>query len=430
MIHLDQLGTISSWITIPVIAILTLCLLVGIPLARKAGLRAAGLAKADNTSVSERGKDRVAMFAALAPSVLVWLAVMGVSFIGLTGFAADFMQWRHWTNILVPLSLDGISVSFGGWAFVAVKRGRHPGRSYRIVLAAASLSATLNFVHGRQVWSIWAGIYLAFLSLAGMAMFHEMLDQFMANYDDEIARNAPYPRFGQRWLWAPISTLKARRAWIVYPPREGTRPTVNNALDHWRAVKRMSRVQRIDDDATWISERQSKKETVGRPDVLSREIPPSLSSAHIDELPEPLGGNDRAETAAVGTRPDAVSRRRPVHEEPEGEARRSGAPGEGREGKRTWTRSASNAEVNAAAEQLWIEHKRQGTELTGAQLLQLFELQYPHSRRRIRWAAHRRKAAQARFAENDAVHEEELGAETSASLEESRSPDRLPQPTS
>jgi hypothetical protein len=41
----------------------------------------------------------------------------------------------------------------------------------------------------------------------------------------------------------------------------------------------------------------------------------------------------------------------------------------------------------------------QGTELTGAQLLQLFRARFPHDPRRLRWAAHRRKAAQARFAQ-------------------------------
>jgi hypothetical protein len=171
---------------------------------------------------------------------------MSVSFIGLTGFARDVMHWDHWTNVMVPLSLDGISISFGAWAFVAVKRGRHPGRAYKIVLAAATMSAVLNFVHGRDKWSLWAGLYLAFLSMAGMAMFHELLDQFMAAYDDETALRTRYPRFGQRWLYAPVSTFAARRAWIVHPPQEGYRPTVRNALDHLQAVRDAKRQRRLD----------------------------------------------------------------------------------------------------------------------------------------------------------------------------------------
>jgi len=196
------------------------------------------LSWAENASNRERLKDRALFLAALVPSLLVWLAVMGVSFIGLTGFARDVMHWNHWTNILVPLSLDGISVSFGAWAFVAVKRGRHPGRSYKIVLAAASMSAVLNFVHGRTEYSIWAGGYLAFLSFAGMAMFHELLDQFMAQLDEDAAfRGLKKPRFGERWLWAPMTTFKARKAWIVYPVPVIVKPTVGNSLAHLARVQ-------------------------------------------------------------------------------------------------------------------------------------------------------------------------------------------------
>jgi hypothetical protein len=230
-----------------VVSILTVSLLIGVPLARAAGRRRGHrLAHPEAfQTMRDKAKDTALFLAALVPSVLVWLAVMGVSFIGLTGFAADVMQWHHWTNILVPLSLDGISVSFGAWAFVAVKRGRHPGRAYKIVLAAATMSAVLNFVHGRDRWSIWAGAYLAFLSMAGMAMFHELLDQFMAAYDDEVALKTRYPRFGQRWLYAPVSTFAARRAWIVHPPEDGYRPSVRNALDHLQAVREAKRQNRL-----------------------------------------------------------------------------------------------------------------------------------------------------------------------------------------
>jgi len=239
---------VPSWVMALVVGVLTISLIIGVPAARAAGRRHGHrLAHPEAyTKFRDRAKETALFLAALLPSILVWLAVMGVSFIGLTGFAADVMEWRHWTNMLVPLSLDGISVSFGAWAFVAVKRGRHPGRAYKIVLAAATMSAVLNFVHGRDRWSIWAGAYLAFLSMAGMAMFHELLDQFMAAYDDETALKTRYPRFGQRWLYAPVSTFAARRAWIVHPPQEGVRPSVRNALDHLQAVRDAKRQRRLD----------------------------------------------------------------------------------------------------------------------------------------------------------------------------------------
>lgn len=246
---LEQLTTtwVPTWVMVLVVSILTISLLIGVPLARSAGRRR-GVRLANPGAYATRAdkaKDTGLFLAALIPTLLVWLAVMGVSFIGLTGFANDVMGWDHWTNILVPLSLDGISISFGAWAFVAVKRGRHPGRAYKIVLAAATVSATLNFVHGRDKWSIWAGLYLAFLSFAGMAMFHELLDQFMAGYDDEVALKTRYPRFGQRWFYAPISTFAARRAWIVHPPAEGMRPSVRNALTHLEDTREAKRQRRL-----------------------------------------------------------------------------------------------------------------------------------------------------------------------------------------
>ncbi len=251
---------VPTWVMVLVVSVLTISLLIGVPLARAAGRRRGRrLAHPELYANSlDKAKDTALFMAALLPSILVWLAVMGVSFIGLTGFASDVMGWKHWTNVLVPLSLDGISVSFGAWAFVAVKRGRHPGRAYKIVLAAATMSAALNFVHGRDKWSIWAGLYLAFLSLAGMAMFHELLDQFMANIDDEVALKTRYPRFGQRWFYAPFSTFAARRAWIVHPPEEGIRPSVRNALDHLVDVREARRQRRLDGALRVREEQQAK----------------------------------------------------------------------------------------------------------------------------------------------------------------------------
>lgn len=183
----------------------------------------------------EQRKDTALFLSALIPSILIWLAVMAVSFIGLTGFARDMMRWDDISNMLVPLSLDGISVAFGAWAFVAVKRGRHPGRAKNIVMAAAAVSALLNFVHGQQVYSVWAGGYLAFLSVAGMAMFHELLEQFMAQADhlEVDNRMRQLPGFGMRWVLAFWSSFAAWRAWIVWPAPKVVEPTILNALHHW-----------------------------------------------------------------------------------------------------------------------------------------------------------------------------------------------------
>lgn len=300
---MDQIfGTwIPTWVLVLVVSVLTISLFIGIPLARSAGLRR-GRRAADPeqlTTRRERAKDTALFLAALIPSVLVWLAVMGVSFIGLTGFARDVMAWDHWTNMLVPLSLDGISVSFGAWAFVAVKRGRHPGRAYKIVFAAATVSATLNFVHGRETYSIWAGVYLAFLSFAGMAMFHELLDQFMAGYDDELALKTKNPRFGLRWFLAPLSTFLAWRTWIVHPPLPGTRPTVRDALDHravWlrehRAAKLSQRTSSVvEEQQALIVERLARAEAnraLIRPDTFASTH--TASNGHPVAVDHPANG--------------------------------------------------------------------------------------------------------------------------------------------
>lgn len=202
-------------------------------LTKRANRIAARRAAGRPASPEEKRKDTLLFVVALVPTALVWMAVMAVSFKGLTGFARDVMHWDHWTNVLVPLSLDGISVSFGAWAFVAVKRGRDPGRSARIVFAAAVMSAVLNFVHGTEQWSVWAGGYLAFLSMAGVGMFHEFLHQFEDGLEPtEKPNRSRRPRFGMRWVLAFPSTFCAWRTWIVYPPAEDVKPTVNAALEH------------------------------------------------------------------------------------------------------------------------------------------------------------------------------------------------------
>lgn len=312
---------VQTWAVVLVVSILSLSLLIGVPLARSAGRRRGiRLARPEAyASFKDKSKDTALFLAALFPSLLVWLAVMGVSFIGLTGFANDVMNWNHWTNILVPLSLDGISVSFGAWAFVAVKRGRHPGRAYKIVLAAATVSATLNFVHGRDKWSIWAGLYLAFLSMAGMAMFHELLDQFMAGLDDELALKTRYPRFGQRWLYAPASTFAARRAWIVFPPDEGLRPSVRNALDHLEDTREDKRQRKLAGSLRVREQSQAKlievrartevarAKAAGRAATRAEFIAPAAhQTAAPNLLPAPANGQPYAQANGQPQQPPAV----------------------------------------------------------------------------------------------------------------------------
>lgn len=199
-----------------------------------------------NPTARERRIERRWFIAALVPSLMVILAVMAISFFGLASFGRDVLRMRNGLENVVPLSLDGISISFGFWAFVAIKRGRHPGRAEKIVIGAALMSAAVNYTHGRDSWGVSAGLYLAFLSIASAGMFHELLGQFndAQAYLNQRRRVGDKPRFGERWLYAPYSTFAARRAWIVDPPAAELDATVRNALQHWRDTRRAGQVER------------------------------------------------------------------------------------------------------------------------------------------------------------------------------------------
>lgn len=221
---------VPTWIAVA-LGVATLAMLLGIVLLTLRSKKAT--AAQQDPSVKNQKALRRLFIAALIPTLTVIAAVMGISFIGLSSFARHDMGWHSWVSLIVPISLDGISITFGFWAFVAVKRGRHPGRSEKIVYVGALISAWINYNHGRQEWTGAAGIYLGFLSLAAAWMFHELLSQFMdAQHTLPKARRNGTPMFGERWMWAPWSTLMARRAWVVYPPTPDTEPTAANALAH------------------------------------------------------------------------------------------------------------------------------------------------------------------------------------------------------
>jgi hypothetical protein len=81
---------------------------------------------------------------------------------------------------------------------------------------------------------------LALLSLVGMVMFHEFLDQF----EEGTAHIKRDPKFGLRWVTWPTNTFCAAIAWRNYPPTDGTPATVLEAvanLHRVRAVKRAAR---------------------------------------------------------------------------------------------------------------------------------------------------------------------------------------------
>jgi hypothetical protein len=194
-----------------------------------------------------RGRDTALTVASMIPAVLFWAMVLAGSLHGLVAFGRSVLGWHAGWEYLVPGTLDGVSVTFAFLAFRAVRMKKAPGRCYRVVWGAAVASATVNFAYEytHSGHNIIAGGYLALLSLFGMVMLHEFLDQFEEG-TAYVKRGSP--KFGLRWLTWPTNTLCAAVAWRNYPPAEGTSATILNAvanLDRVRELKQAARDAKI-----------------------------------------------------------------------------------------------------------------------------------------------------------------------------------------
>jgi hypothetical protein len=253
------LDHITAWTdTIPsstwaiTLALLTLFTLVSLPWARAQSYKAGQRASGNNTT----RKGTALFVAAMVPAAFFWLAVLAGSFRGLAGFGTDTLKWKDGWEYLVPLTLDGIAISFGFLAFRAVSAGRSPERANRVVMATAAASALINYGHEvSNGGSKLGGGYLALLSVLGMLIFHEFLDQFTEGtaYIQRVN-----PKFGLRWITWPSNTVCAWIAWRNYPPTPLTaKPSdaqkrwwgsVNHAVAHLNTVRRAKRVALYDTD--------------------------------------------------------------------------------------------------------------------------------------------------------------------------------------
>jgi hypothetical protein len=213
-------------------------------------MRRAGERAADPQLVAAgaaRKRDTALTVASMIPAALFWAMVLAGSFHGLVSFGRSVLGWHAGWEYLVPGTLDGVSVTFAFLAFRAVRMKKAPDRCYRVVWGAAIASATVNFAYEytHSGHNIVAGGYLALLSLFGMVMLHEFLDQFEEGAAYVKRAN---PKFGLRWLTWPTNTFCAAVAWRNYPPAEGTSATILNAvanLDRVRAVKQAARDAKI-----------------------------------------------------------------------------------------------------------------------------------------------------------------------------------------
>jgi hypothetical protein len=213
-------------------------------------MRRAGERAADPRSVPgglARRRDTGLTVAAMIPAALFWAMVLAGSLHGLVAFGRNVLGWRDGWEYLVPGTLDGVSVTFAFLAFRAVRMKKAPDRCYRVVWGAAIASATVNFAYEytHSGHNIVAGGYLALLSLFGMVMLHEFLDQFEEGAAYVKRSN---PKFGLRWITWPTNTFCAAVAWRNYPPVEGTSATILNAvanLDRVRKLKQDARDAKI-----------------------------------------------------------------------------------------------------------------------------------------------------------------------------------------
>jgi hypothetical protein len=199
-------------------------------------------AAGSDADAEKAAKDRRAtrlVNVATAICIVLYLGLFSSSFEAISGFAREFLKR---TGVLVPatpLTLDGVVVGalFLSLAFVARKKS--PAKANMLIWGMTLFAAYCGFTYGESGshGSLSAGLYYAVMSIVGMFMFHMVLD--LVQGDGDYVKSK-YPSMGWRWLthW---STLPVMLCWINHPPRrdeeEEKRPTVREAIDHWRHVK-------------------------------------------------------------------------------------------------------------------------------------------------------------------------------------------------
>jgi Protein of unknown function (DUF2637) len=284
------------WIGLVVLSVL-LCVVTWSAVGRR--LRRAGERATTTADRRPATKDTALTVAAMIPAVLFWGMVLAGSLHGLVAFGRQVLGWHDGWEYLVPGTLDGVSVTFAFLAFRAIRKKKSPAHCQRVVWGAALASATVNFAYeyGHSHHNAVAGGYLGLLSLFGMVMFHEFLNQFEegAGYVKRAA-----PAFGLRWITWPTNTLCAAIAWRNHPPAAGTPATVLRAvanLDRVRALKaatRQAKVQARHEEALAARVRRAELAMAASGSQGSRlALVPPLDQ--VEEIGEPAGeSSDRA----------------------------------------------------------------------------------------------------------------------------------------
>jgi Protein of unknown function (DUF2637) len=231
------------WVTVTGVCLLAVALTSWAT--RRTMRRASRRSAASAAGVEHPGSGVWLTLATLVPAVFFFVMVLAGSFHGLVGFGYFTLGWRGGWQLLVPATLDGVSLAFAMLAFRAVRNGRSPDRSRRVVLVAAAASATINYGYEYgTAGTVLAGGYVGLLSLFAMFLFDELLAQFETQQQTLRRDN---PKFGLRWLTWPSNTFCAAVAWRNHPPVDGTPGTVRSAMENLervRAGKHAARIRR------------------------------------------------------------------------------------------------------------------------------------------------------------------------------------------
>lgn len=181
---------------------------------------------------AQQRRDRALFIAAFGAATIVYATVIAGSFTNLAEWAGATLNWTGWERYIVPISLDGLGTAAGFLAFRAVRAETSPHLCYLMVWGATAASMAINAIQGGKHGGT-AAFYMAFLSLAVMAMFHLFLGQFQAGAE-YVGKK--YPRFGLRWI-TYYQTPADFLCWVNHPPEPELEPTVANAIQHRIAWK-------------------------------------------------------------------------------------------------------------------------------------------------------------------------------------------------
>ena len=246
----DLASAIPGWVITTTTLTLIAATIGTLHWARKAAWRA-GARRAGRITDPATRKDRALFGTALTFAGLFWIAVHIGSGRGLIAFGTDDLHWTDGWQYLVPATLDGVGIAFALLAFRALLKGFNPDRCLRIAGLSMLASAGINFLHEVGGSSLGA-VYLAILSMLGLLILHEILNQFEQGTDWIRRQN---PKFGLRWLTWPTNTVCAWFAWRNRPPAHGLRATIGNAVAHLeqvRAEKALKRAAFVDRPAWWM----------------------------------------------------------------------------------------------------------------------------------------------------------------------------------